>query len=285
MKKVMIAILCAAIAVGGILCLAQMGKEDSTPGQAEFDLGVRYLREGRYEDAVLMFSQAIAIDPNYGPAYFYRASAYQAMAETCTDPQQKAEYLEKAEQDYTKAEVLDPSLSSEAEEKLEEVGSLLERMEENTFSTVVPDLLETIVPTEETEAVEETASTKENQDSPTASGSADPIHAPQVVPTESTNSPSDDVIIEMGDAIVIDPEHNPQIPPEEDTPSEPEHNEQVFPEDDNYGTGLTGPTEGSVPEIPDETVDLGSPDTSDETVDLGTPDVAGETVDLGGPEA
>lgn len=49
--------------------------------QEQYDLGVRYLSEGRYEEAVLAFTAAIEIDPTQEAAYVSMAEAYWAQGE------------------------------------------------------------------------------------------------------------------------------------------------------------------------------------------------------------
>ncbi len=51
--------------------------EDETPTwQEQYDLGVRYLSEGNYEEAIIAFTAAIEIDPKQAPAYIGRGDAY-----------------------------------------------------------------------------------------------------------------------------------------------------------------------------------------------------------------
>ena len=40
--------------------------------QEQYDLGVRYLAEGNYEEAIIAFTAAIEIDPNRVEAYMGR---------------------------------------------------------------------------------------------------------------------------------------------------------------------------------------------------------------------
>ena len=49
--------------------------------QEQYDLGVRYLGEGRYEEAILAFTAAIEIDPTQEAAYVSMAEAYWAQGE------------------------------------------------------------------------------------------------------------------------------------------------------------------------------------------------------------
>ena len=50
--------------------------------QEQYDLGVRYLSEGNYEEAILAFTAAIEIDPARAEAYVGRGDAYVASGET-----------------------------------------------------------------------------------------------------------------------------------------------------------------------------------------------------------
>ena len=51
---------------------------DEAPGwQAKYDLGVRYLSEGNYQEAILAFEAAIEIDPKNADAYRKLAEAYE----------------------------------------------------------------------------------------------------------------------------------------------------------------------------------------------------------------
>ena len=46
--------------------------------QDQYDLGVRYLSEGNYQEAILAFNAAIEIDPKRPEAYLGLADAYEA---------------------------------------------------------------------------------------------------------------------------------------------------------------------------------------------------------------
>lgn len=60
-----------------ILLLAGCGKSNSpTTWQEQYDLGVRYLSEGNYEEAIIAFTAAIEIDPKRAEAYVGRGDAY-----------------------------------------------------------------------------------------------------------------------------------------------------------------------------------------------------------------
>ena len=83
-----------------ILTLCACGKKSGTGWQEQYDLGVRYLSEGNYEEAVIAFTAAIEIDPKRPEAFLGRGSAYIGAGET-------AENLAAAQADYEKALELD----------------------------------------------------------------------------------------------------------------------------------------------------------------------------------
>ena len=60
-----------------LLSLCACGKkETATTWQEQYDLGVRYLSDGNYEEAIIAFSAAIEIDPKRPEAYLGAAEAY-----------------------------------------------------------------------------------------------------------------------------------------------------------------------------------------------------------------
>lgn len=71
--------------------------------QEQYDLGVRYLSEGNYEEAIIAFTAAIEIDPKQAPAYVGRGDAYVLSGEA-------EENLTAARADYEKAIELDETL-------------------------------------------------------------------------------------------------------------------------------------------------------------------------------
>ncbi len=73
---------------------------DAITWQEQYDLGVRYLEEGNYEEAIIAFSAAIEIDPK-------RAEAYIGRGDACVLSGQTEENLAAAQTDYEKAIELD----------------------------------------------------------------------------------------------------------------------------------------------------------------------------------
>ena len=68
----------------------QAGSGEQLTWQEQYDLGVRYLEEGNYEEAILAFTAAIEIDPKRAEAYNQLARVYLAM----DDPGQAEAVLE-----------------------------------------------------------------------------------------------------------------------------------------------------------------------------------------------
>ena len=68
--------------------------------EEQYDLGVKYLSEGNYEEAIIAFTAAIEIEPNRAEAYIGRGGAYIGSGET-------AENLAAALADYEQAASLD----------------------------------------------------------------------------------------------------------------------------------------------------------------------------------
>ncbi len=81
-----------------LLSLIACGGRDAW--QEKYDLGMRYLNEGNYQEAIIAFEAAIEIDPKRPEAYLGRGSAYVGAGET-------AENLAAAQADYEKALELD----------------------------------------------------------------------------------------------------------------------------------------------------------------------------------
>ena len=83
-----------------LLSLAACGGKDAW--QEQYDLGMRYLNDGNYQEAVIAFTAAIEIDEKRPEGYEGRGRAYVLSGET-------AENLEAAKSDFEKALELDPT--------------------------------------------------------------------------------------------------------------------------------------------------------------------------------
>ena len=100
MKRIRI----SAAAILAVFCLLLSSCGQSAPTwQEQYDLGVRYLSEGNYEEAIIAFTAAIEIDPKRAEAYVGRGDAYIGSGET-------ADNLTAALADYEAALELDETL-------------------------------------------------------------------------------------------------------------------------------------------------------------------------------
>lgn len=80
MKKYIAICLCLVLLLPACGQGTSSSAKDSTAErsswQEQYDLGVRYLTEGKYEEAIIAFTAAIEIDPRRAPAYVGRGQAY-----------------------------------------------------------------------------------------------------------------------------------------------------------------------------------------------------------------
>lgn len=105
MKKAKL--LCLLLALLGLLsaCSAhsEAAAEEAAPTwQSQYDLGVRYLSSGNYEEAILAFNAAIEIDPKNAETYEQRGNAYWELAQNAQGSEQTTAYRCAAE-DYESA--------------------------------------------------------------------------------------------------------------------------------------------------------------------------------------
>ncbi len=97
MKRAFLLILWAILLVGMCAC----GAYESTPSwQEQYDLGIRYLSEGNYEEAIIAFTAAIEIDPKQSSTYVGRGDA-------CIGSGETEKHLTTAQADYERAIELD----------------------------------------------------------------------------------------------------------------------------------------------------------------------------------
>ena len=94
-------IFCAILALMLLLCACTAS---AATWQEQYDLGVRYLSEGNYREAIIAFTAAIEIDPKRAEAYVGRGQAYVLSSET-------EENLAAARADFEAAIELDETLA------------------------------------------------------------------------------------------------------------------------------------------------------------------------------
>lgn len=90
--------------------------------QEQYDLGIRYLSEGNYEEAIIAFTAAIEIAPKQAPAFVGRGDAYAALAEHELDVSTALTLWKKIVADYEHAFELG---DTQVEKKLEESREIL----------------------------------------------------------------------------------------------------------------------------------------------------------------
>jgi len=86
MTKRIVALIAALALILSLCACGQSSKgqtdEEQTTWQEQYDVGVRYLSEGNYEEAIIAFTTAIEIDPKQALAYLGRGNAYIGSGET-----------------------------------------------------------------------------------------------------------------------------------------------------------------------------------------------------------
>ena len=99
MKRVISIFMTLVLALGLVSC----GQNVEATWQEQYDLGVRYLSEGNYEEAIIAFTAAIEIDPKRPEGFIGRGDAYALSGDT-------EDNLSAALADYEAALELDETL-------------------------------------------------------------------------------------------------------------------------------------------------------------------------------
>ena len=110
MKRICSLLLTLALVLGLCAC----GSKAPT-WQEQYDLGVKYLSEGNYEEAIIAFTAAIEIDPKRAEAFVGRGDAYTGTADLSAAEELTAEQrgaCESALADYLEAIGLDKLLAA-----------------------------------------------------------------------------------------------------------------------------------------------------------------------------
>lgn len=76
MRKKLLLFLILCLMLTCAACGQKAETETAPTWQEQYDLGVRYLSEGNYEEAIIAFTAAIEIDPKRTDAYLGMADAY-----------------------------------------------------------------------------------------------------------------------------------------------------------------------------------------------------------------
>ena len=81
MKRAVLLVFCMVLLLTGCAGSASGSVPGSADWQEQYDLGLRFLSEGNYKEAVLHFTAAIRIDPKQAEAYQKAAEAYGALGD------------------------------------------------------------------------------------------------------------------------------------------------------------------------------------------------------------
>ena len=106
----------AALLLALSLCGCAQKAPEGPTWQEQYDLGIRYLSEGNYEEAIIAFTAAIEIDPKRPEAYIGLADTYTALGDTDAAKNALEDGLAATEDDSVRArlEQLEAQLSAAA---------------------------------------------------------------------------------------------------------------------------------------------------------------------------
>ena len=144
-----------------VILLCSCGKKGPT-WQEQYDLGMKYLNTGDYEEAVTAFQVAISIDPKQQPAYIGAADAYVGMVGSGEENIDADKCYAAAEENYRKALDIDSGAEEVYEkfanmyvesgnmEKAEElIGEAKDKGQEGTWADELLSKLDNQEPTQE----------------------------------------------------------------------------------------------------------------------------------------
>lgn len=117
-------VLGAILAVSMMLTLCACGQK-ATTWEEQYDLGVRYLSDGNYEEAIIAFTAAIEIDPKRAEAFLGRGDAYEELGD-----------LERAAADYQAALELGPNADAETKLRKWEAELLAAQLQDELWPMV-----------------------------------------------------------------------------------------------------------------------------------------------------
>ena len=126
MKRICSLFLSLCLVLGLCACGQKAEEAPAAPTwQEQYDLGIRYLSEGNYEEAIIAFTAAIEIDPKRPEAFFGRGDAYE-----------KLDDLEQAAADYLAGLELGPNVDAAAKLKKWESARRTAQLQEELWTAV-----------------------------------------------------------------------------------------------------------------------------------------------------
>ena len=127
MKIAVPACICAVVLI--ILAAVLMNGKDSKTWKDYYVLGMQYLKEENYEEAIVAFTSAIELDSRQAVVYIGRGDAYAGLAEREEkqgDLEEAKELYENAADDYEQAVELGEK--EEAADKLKRIQAAIDRL-------------------------------------------------------------------------------------------------------------------------------------------------------------
>lgn len=129
-------IITGAVLVAVIICIFAVWMfyiNESKTWNEYYDTGLRYLNEGKYDEAIAEFTSAIKVDDKQAVVYIARGDSYVGKAEallkeSADRSQQAKEIYEQAKDDYQTAAELG---NKDAESKLNNIEEMLQSYEKN----------------------------------------------------------------------------------------------------------------------------------------------------------
>ena len=155
--------ICAAVLI--VLAAVLFAGNDSKTSREYYDLGMQYLEEGNYQEAIVAFTSAIELDDRQSVVYIGRGDAYTGLAQEAEkrkDWKEAEDMYGKAADDYEQAVELGDE--EEAWEKLERTEAALEAVAEQIALEEESDLLNEDEMTEETDGEEADTMTQQPSD-------------------------------------------------------------------------------------------------------------------------
>lgn len=156
------ACICAVALI--ILAAVLMNGKDSKTWKDYYDLGMQYLKEENYEEAIVAFTSAIELDSRQAIVYIGRGDAYAGLAEreeSKGNLEEAEELYENAADDYEQA--IELGEKEEAADKLKRIQAAIDRLAEK-----IADLEEDQMDSQEQENAVDESSESGNNDNTTA---------------------------------------------------------------------------------------------------------------------
>lgn len=139
MKRIVTMLLAVLLAMGVCACgqSSTTGREPTGTYQENYDLGLKYLSEGNYAEAILAFTAAIQIDPKQVDAYVSLAEAYMAAGNQAAAVQALKDGLDATGDETLNDFILWAETSQDTSVKVEEIQRVLGQSDEGRLTVQI----------------------------------------------------------------------------------------------------------------------------------------------------